>query len=265
MTRKVKRVTKGQKKKAAPEPVVVKRNPMFASTPRNFRVGGDIRPKRDLSRFVRWPKYIQLQRQKKILYQRLKVPPAIAQFSRTLDKNQATELFRLLKNYVPETKAEKKTRISGLAAAEASDKKVDTKTTAPCVLKFGLNHITYLIEQKKAKLVVIAHDVDPIELVVWLPALCRKYNVPYMIVKGKARLGKLVHLKTTTAVALTKVHREDEGKLATQVTVAKSQYNDNIEAQRPKWGGGIMGLKTQRMLEKRDKIVAEEAAKKAQY
>jgi large subunit ribosomal protein L7Ae len=38
---------------------------------------------------------------------------------------------------------------------------------------------------------VIAHDVDPIELVVWLPALCRKMEVPYCIVKGKARLGSV--------------------------------------------------------------------------
>lgn len=32
-------------------------------------------------------------------------------------------------------------------------------------------------------MVVIAHDVDPLELVVWLPALCRKMGVPYCIVK----------------------------------------------------------------------------------
>lgn len=46
--------------------------------------------------------------------------------------------------------------------------------------------------QNKAQLVVIAHDVDPIELVVWLPALCRKMEIPYCIVKGKARLGAVV-------------------------------------------------------------------------
>jgi hypothetical protein len=40
--------------------------------------------------------------------------------------------------------------------------------------------------------VVIAHDVDPIELVVWLPALCRKMEVPYAIVKGKSRLGAVI-------------------------------------------------------------------------
>jgi len=35
-------------------------NPLFEKTPKNFRVGGDIRVKTDLSRFVRWPKYIVL-------------------------------------------------------------------------------------------------------------------------------------------------------------------------------------------------------------
>lgn len=56
----------------------------------------------------------------------------------------------------------------------------------PLVVKFGLNHVTTLVESGKAQLVVIAHDVDPIELVVWLPALCRKMGVPYCIVKVRA-------------------------------------------------------------------------------
>ena len=46
-----------------------------------------------------------------------------------------------------------------------------------------------LIEQNKARLVITAHDVDPIESVVWLPTLCWKMEIPYCIVKGKARLG----------------------------------------------------------------------------
>lgn len=53
----------------------------------------------------------------------------------------------------------------------------------PVVVKYGINHITALVEAGKAQLVAIAHDVDPIELVVWLPALCKKMNVPYVIVK----------------------------------------------------------------------------------
>lgn len=54
----------------------------------------------------------------------------------------------------------------------------------PKFIKYGLNHVTQLVESRKAKLVIIAHDVDPVELVVWLPALCRKLDVPYCIVKG---------------------------------------------------------------------------------
>lgn len=51
------------------------------------------------------------------------------------------------------------------------------------MVKYGLNHVVALIEAKKAALVAIADDVDPIELVVFLPALCRKMGVPYVIVK----------------------------------------------------------------------------------
>ena len=61
----------------------------------------------------------------------------------------------------------------------------------------------------KAKLVVIAHDVEPIELMTFLPTLCRKKGIPFCFVKGKARLGKLVHLKTATCLALTEVKKED--------------------------------------------------------
>lgn len=76
------------------------------------------------------------------------------------------------------------------------------------MLKFGLNHVTKLVEDKKAKLVVIASNVDPIELVIWLPKLCRKNDIPYCFVKSKADLGQLVHQKTATCVALVDVRKE---------------------------------------------------------
>jgi hypothetical protein len=49
--------------------------------------------KRDLTRFVKWPKYVRIQRQKRIILQRLKVPPMINQFSYTLDKNQCKNRY----------------------------------------------------------------------------------------------------------------------------------------------------------------------------
>merc|ERR1712137_1229919 len=217
-------------------------NVLIEKRTRNFGIGGDIQPKRDLGRFVLWPKYIKLQRQKRILYQRLKVPPSINQFTQTLDQQTATQLFKLLHKYRPETQAEKKARLVQLAERKAAGKPEAEKK--PIVIKYGINHITNLIESKKAKLVCIAHDVDPIELVVWLPALCRKMDVPYCIVKGKARLGQLVHKKTATAVAITNVRTEDKHSLEKVSEVLRTNYNERVEEIERNWGGGIMGGKS---------------------
>lgn len=246
--------------KAAPAAAV--QDPIYAARPKNFAIGRDVMPaKRDLSRFVKWPVYVRLQRQKRILYQRLKTPPAIAQFRKPLDRAEALPLFKLLAKYKPESVAEKKQRLKAAAEAKAAGKEASSAAPPP-VLKFGLNHITYLIENKKAKLVVIASDVDPVELVVWLPALCRKMGVPYVIVNNKGRLGSLVHQKKATAVALTSLKAEDNAALDKIVETANAHFANNVEARR-KWGGGIMGLKTQRSIEKREKMVAAEMAKKA--
>jgi large subunit ribosomal protein L7Ae len=164
-------------------------NPLIERRPRNFGIGQDIQPKRNLSRMVRWPEYVRLQRQRKILNMRLKVPPSIAQFSHTLDRNTAAQLFKFLNKYRPETKAEKKERLHKEATAVAEG-------------KYGLNHVVALIEAKKTALVLIPNDVDPIELVIFLPALCRKMGVPYAIVKGKARLGTVVHKKVNCKCTL---------------------------------------------------------------
>lgn len=45
-------------------------------------LGGGPPPKTDLHRFVKWPKYVRLQRQKRVLSMRLKVPPVINQVCR---------------------------------------------------------------------------------------------------------------------------------------------------------------------------------------
>jgi hypothetical protein len=60
---------------------------------------------------VRWPKYITFQRQKRILYSRIKIPPIIAQFSSALERNQSKILFKLLKKYRPEDKKQKNERL----------------------------------------------------------------------------------------------------------------------------------------------------------
>jgi large subunit ribosomal protein L7Ae len=245
---------KSSKKAATPKDAMA---PLFKSKAKSFNIGGDVRYTRDLSRFVRWPKYVRVQRQRKVLKQRLKVPPSIEQFSNTMDKNQATELFRLLDNYRPETKAEKKVRLTALADKIAKGEDAKQGKPGP-VIKFGVNHVTTLIEEKKAKLVIIAADVDPLELVMWMPALCRLQNVPYVFINSKARLGALVHQKNATCLALTEVNREHEASLQKMIDIGKA-----VASKRLSWGNNTMGLKTTRRLEKRAAEVAASEAKKA--
>ncbi|CAJ0825540.1 7713_t:CDS:2 [Entrophospora sp. SA101] len=128
-------------KKVAPAPYPAKKkdsgkvakNPLFEKRPRNFGIGQDIQPKRDLTRFVKWPEYIRLQRQ----------------------------------------------------------------------------------------------------------PLCRKMEVPYVIVKSKARLGTVVHKKTATALAIVDIREEDKTSLNNLVSSIKLNYNDKFEENRKQWGGAI--------------------------
>lgn len=197
----VKKIKKAQEKQSK-EKIVTQKHPLSQPSPKNFRFGNDIRPRIVKSRFVKFPRYVELQRQKRVLMKRLKCPPALAQFFEPLDKDESNKLFKILEKYAPETKKEKKERLKNDAKEKVKGKdKKDGKK--PVSLKCGLNHVTYLIEQKRAKLVLVAADVDPIETVVFLPSLCKTMDIPYAIVSSKARLGRLVGKKTTTCVALT--------------------------------------------------------------
>jgi large subunit ribosomal protein L7Ae len=113
---------KGAKGKRAVKRTDKKANPLFEKRPRNFRLGNNIQPSRNLTRFVKWPKYITFQRQKRILLTRLKVPAAIAQFSRALEKNQTKVLFKLLQKYSPEDNKQKKERLTQEAKLKAESK-----------------------------------------------------------------------------------------------------------------------------------------------
>ena len=199
----VKKIKKAQVPDKSPkEKLILQKHPLAQPSPKNFRHGNDIRPRIVKSRFVKFPRYVQLQRQKRILMKRLKCPPALAQFFDPLDKDTFRKIFRILQKYSPETRKEKKERLKEEAKEKMKDEK-KKEGKKPIYLKSGFNHVTYLIEQKRAKLVLIAADVDPIETVVFLPSLCKNMEIPYAIVSSKERLGYLVGKKTTTCVALT--------------------------------------------------------------
>merc|ERR1712151_1132847 len=232
---------------------------LFEKRPKNLRIGGTVQPARDLTRFVRWPRYILMQRQKRVLYQRLRVPPAINQFTKTLTSNQSKNLWRLLAKYSPESKKDKIARLKAAAESKAQGKEV--ATSKPHLLKFGLNHVTHLVEAGEAKLVVIARDVDPVELVVWLPSLCRNKGIPYVIVKDKARLGKMAKQSTATCVAFTTVRNEDKNDLEKLCTLGRNEFNE-LAAAHNTWGNPVMGIKARHKMERIEKLKAQEVMKK---
>merc|ERR1712117_363727 len=207
---------RGQKK-------VKSKNVLFEKKPKNFGIGGDIQPKRDLSRFVKWPKYIKLQRQKAVIQQRLKVPPSIHQFSQTLDKQTATQLFKLAAKYPAESKAQRKERLVARAKARAEGK-ADEPTPRPASLASGINKIVSLVEKKH---------------------------------------GQLVGRKQCTSVAFTDVKSEHKADLAKLVETVRTNYNARADTIRKSWGGGLIGAKSQAKLNKRMKLEAIARGEKA--
>ena len=68
-------------------------------------------------------------------------------------------------------------------------------------IKKGTNETTKAVERGLAKLVYIAMDVDPPEIVAHLPLLCEEKNIPYVYVKSKEELGKAAGIDVAAASA----------------------------------------------------------------
>ncbi|KAE8661714.1 60S ribosomal protein L7a [Hibiscus syriacus] len=94
-------------------------------------------------------------------------------------------------------------------------------------------------------------------------------EVPYCIVKGKSRLGsvlicghtmQIVHKKTANFLSLTTVKNEDKLDFSKILEAIMANFNDKYDEYRKKWGGGIMGLKSQARTKAKEKLLAKEAA-----
>lgn len=252
---------KDKKDKKAKKPEK-QQNPLFIPRPRERPIGKRPWAKRDLTRFTKWPKYIVMQRQKSLLLQRLKVPPALHQFhkSNAMDAHQTREVLSLFHKYRPETKVGRRIRMKKEAEDQAAGK--DTvQTKRPRHMCQGINRVVTSVCQKKAKLVVISHDVDPVEIIVYLPALCRKMGVPYCIIKSKARLGALVRMKTCTAVCLNDVEAADKGALSRVIEMVNDKFTNRFDDLRKIWGGGQLSAKAIALRNKLEKAKEEERKK----
>merc|ERR1711974_488911 len=163
--------------------------------------------------------------------------------------------------YRPEQKKQKEARLQERAEGRVSGK-ADKPSKRPPVVRSGINTVTALVESKRAQLVVIAHDVDPLEIVLFLPSLCRKMGVPYCIVKNKARLGRVVRRKTAACLALCAANPEDRAAMSKLTEAVKTNFNERFEEIRRHWGGGIMGSKSLARINKLEKAKQKEMAHK---
>lgn len=78
----------------------------------------------------------------------------------------------------------------------------------------GTNETTKAIERGKAKLVAIAGDVTPPEIVMHLGPLCEEKGVPYVFIKSKKQLGSVTGVNVSTASAV--ILNAGEGKKVLQ-------------------------------------------------
>ena len=89
-------------------------------------------------------------------------------------------------------------------------------------IRKGTNETTKAIERGSAKLVVIAEDVEPPQIVAHLPILCEERKIPFLFVPSKLELGKSAGLDVGSAAvsileagdgadALKDLHRTLEG------------------------------------------------------
>lgn len=83
----------------------------------------------------------------------------------------------------------------------------------------GTNEATKAIERGLAKLVVIAEDVKPEEIVMHLPVLAREKKVPYVFVPTKQELGAAAGVSVSSAA----VAVVDAGKAKKQLDEAVSR------------------------------------------
>ena len=60
-------------------------------------------------------------------------------------------------------------------------------------------------------------------------------------------------MQTAAVLALTEVRSEDKNELSKLISAIKDGYMEKHEESRRKWGGGIMGLKAVKRIEKKEK------------
>jgi len=104
--------------------------------------------------------------------------------------------------------------------AEAAYEALQTAHDSGKIRK-GTNEATKSIERGRAKLVLIAENVEPPEIVAHMPLLCDERKAPYVFVPEKQRIGQAVGLGVGSAAAAIEEAGEAEELVAEIVSKLK--------------------------------------------
>ncbi|CAI9263448.1 unnamed protein product [Lactuca saligna] len=87
---------------------------------------------------------------------------------------------------------------------------------------------------------------------------------PYLTNKGPSdhTTCVIVHQKAATAMCLTTVKNEDKMEFSRILEAIKENFNDKYNEYRKKWGGGIMGSKSQAKTKAKERVLVKEAAQR---
>ncbi|HOZ35532.1 MAG TPA: 50S ribosomal protein L7Ae [archaeon] len=89
-------------------------------------------------------------------------------------------------------------------------------------IKVGINEVTKMVERNTAKLVLIAEDITPAEIVMHLPIICKEKNIAFSYVSTKEELGKISGINAkASAIAIV-----DEGVLKKEFSALISKIEE---------------------------------------
>jgi large subunit ribosomal protein L7Ae len=80
-------------------------------------------------------------------------------------------------------------------------------------LKKGSNEVTKAVERGTAKMIVMAENVNPAELLMHIPHICKEKKIPFIYVEDQAYLAEAAGMNTgakTAAIALMEIAKGAE-------------------------------------------------------
>ena len=99
---------------------------------------------------------------------------------------------------------------------------VISKVSKSGKIKVGINEVTKMVERNTAKLVLIAQDISPAEIVMHVPVICKEKNIPFSYVSTREELGKISGIGAkASAVAIV-----DEGVLKKEFAALISKIEE---------------------------------------